>query len=592
MGITPKGLSIQSLYRDYRDNKLIVNRKYQRKLVWTLSEKQRLIDTILRDYPLPLFLLAEKKRDDGSIFYEIIDGLQRLNAIFNFIDNEFTNDSKFFDVRQLARANQLAEEGKIKANEDINLILDKKLCANFLDYQLAVTIFPVIQDKDVMDVFNRINSGGRQLSDQERRQAGIITVFGDFVRTLSAEIRGDVSKEKIDLVDMPEISIGTLNSQLKYGLNANETFWCKQGILWHKGLRDSEDEEFIVDIVASILLDKPLDRSKEMLDEIYLENSKIGIEIEDKLLLYGKDKLFNEIIDVVSIFKTLLETSSKENYYFRNLVMGKNRNPAKTAFFSVFLALFALIVKEGKSPDNSAEILNNLKGLHKKLNKSSHYAKSDDRIQNIKITKGLIDDYFVKKEPSALGHGPSLAIDIENSLRRSNVETTRYEFKQGILNLDDKREINDAIYEKIINTICGMANLGKSSEGYIYIGVADKEDDRKKIVEIDKNVPFEIGKKYIVGIERECKLLNWNSDRYVQNLIEKIRSSSLTEPLKTQILTQIDIVEYNKLLIIRIKVPSQHAPSYVGGKIFIRENSNTIQLYSPEKIIAVGELFR
>lgn len=80
MSVTPQGISIQTAYRWYRDNKLIVNRQYQRKLVWTITEKQRLIDSILKDYPLPLFLLAEKTREGESI-YEIIDGMQRLNAI-------------------------------------------------------------------------------------------------------------------------------------------------------------------------------------------------------------------------------------------------------------------------------------------------------------------------------------------------------------------------------------------------------------------------------------------------------------------------------------------------------------------------------
>jgi hypothetical protein len=39
MSITPQGRSIQAMYRDYRDGKLLVNRRYQRKLVWTLDEK-------------------------------------------------------------------------------------------------------------------------------------------------------------------------------------------------------------------------------------------------------------------------------------------------------------------------------------------------------------------------------------------------------------------------------------------------------------------------------------------------------------------------------------------------------------------------
>ena len=76
MAVSPQGLSIQALYRYYRDGLLVVNRQYQRKLVWTVAEKQNLIDSILKNYPLPLFLLAEKlSLNDGKPIFEIIDGM-------------------------------------------------------------------------------------------------------------------------------------------------------------------------------------------------------------------------------------------------------------------------------------------------------------------------------------------------------------------------------------------------------------------------------------------------------------------------------------------------------------------------------------
>jgi hypothetical protein len=48
MSIAPRGMSIQEAYRHYRDDQLIVNRRYQRKLVWSTSEKAMLIDSILK----------------------------------------------------------------------------------------------------------------------------------------------------------------------------------------------------------------------------------------------------------------------------------------------------------------------------------------------------------------------------------------------------------------------------------------------------------------------------------------------------------------------------------------------------------------
>jgi uncharacterized protein with ParB-like and HNH nuclease domain len=44
--------SVQSAYASYRDDKLYVNRRYQRTLVWTLEEKQKLIESILKRYPV------------------------------------------------------------------------------------------------------------------------------------------------------------------------------------------------------------------------------------------------------------------------------------------------------------------------------------------------------------------------------------------------------------------------------------------------------------------------------------------------------------------------------------------------------------
>ena len=76
MSTAPRGAGVQELYSWYRSEKFLVNRRYQRKLVWTAAEKQKLIDSILSGYPLPLILLA----GSDSYVYEIIDGMQRLNA--------------------------------------------------------------------------------------------------------------------------------------------------------------------------------------------------------------------------------------------------------------------------------------------------------------------------------------------------------------------------------------------------------------------------------------------------------------------------------------------------------------------------------
>lgn len=86
---------ISNLYELYMNNQIIVNRRYQRKLVWTLEEKQKLIQSILDSYPIPAVIL--NKINNGT--YEVIDGLQRLNAVMAFAEQEFpTLDGEYFEI--------------------------------------------------------------------------------------------------------------------------------------------------------------------------------------------------------------------------------------------------------------------------------------------------------------------------------------------------------------------------------------------------------------------------------------------------------------------------------------------------------------
>lgn len=94
--LTVRSESIQRIYNYYLENTLIVNRKYQRKLVWSIEEKASFIDSIIKSYPVPLILLAESNDDSGRIF-EIIDGMQRINAVTAFVENEFAVNGAYFN---------------------------------------------------------------------------------------------------------------------------------------------------------------------------------------------------------------------------------------------------------------------------------------------------------------------------------------------------------------------------------------------------------------------------------------------------------------------------------------------------------------
>lgn len=590
MSITPRGMSVQEAYRLYRDDKLLVNRRYQRKLVWTTKEKQNLIDSLIRDYPIPLILFADASEGSTQLF-EIMDGMQRLNAIFSFIENSFPVHDKYFDTNEFTRARQVSEAGIFVAvNQEEAEFFKPEICADILDYQLAVTTFPIENDQQVTDVFGRINSGGKQLSAQEKRQAGMTDEFSMTIRELASEIRGDSSKDKLFLSEMPEISIDTARTDLGYALKAEDIFWCRQGILWNRHLRDSEDEEMLVDICSSIVLGEPIARSKELFDKIYDKAETEYEKVRREFNSYGRDRLIEEVKVTLSVLREVVEGYSKETNALRSVVNPKSANPIKGSFYAIFMAFHNLVIVEEKTPDNFQEIMSALRGLHKKMISSAKFSTTADRIKNIDTTIGLIQRYFIKKDPPMLRHGAGLALDFENSLRRSRIETSRYECKQGFVDLSSQRNFDENLPKKIIKTICGIANVGPDSDGFIFIGVADEEADANKIAKLDRIEPVKVSTRYVVGLERERNILGYDEEQYLEKIMAYVRKSDLSEPLKSQVLSQTDYVEYKRLSVLRLRIPAQSELSFVGEDVFIRENSSTV-IATGKKLLAANKIF-
>ena len=570
--------SIQELYSWYRDGQLLVNRRYQRKLVWTLEEKQKLINSILEGYPLPLILLAGS---DGS-GYEIIDGMQRLNAIFSFIETGYSLNNQYFDLNEFAAARQAGEKGLFKPKQN-HAKLDREKCAKLLYYQLAVTIFSGQNEENINEVFSRINAGGRQLSSQEKRQAGVVSAFSDLVRVVSSEIRGDTSEKTLKLHEMPMISIETRDTQ-GYSVNAEDTFWCHHGILSAKQLRESEDEGFVADILASILLESPLNRSKETLDFLYDSKREISQKANKKLTQFKIDFLKEQIIGLFSHIDSTVKEYDPDPKAFRKQVMGdkSTAGASKAPFYAVFMAFYELMIKESRIPADSNQILKAICDLNKKLEQQTHHATSNQRKKNINTAKGLIQDYFVKREPSQLLHGPGLTLDFENSLRRSKIETPRYENKQGFLTLENNRGFDGNLIKKLAQTACGMANIGPDSKGFIHIGVADRREHSERIKQLDSIEPVQINSHWVVGIDREAKLKNKTVEKYIDLFVSEFKKTPLSEDLKSSILSHIDTIAYREFSVIRISVKPQKKISYVGDDCFIREGSHTKKVSGPE----------
>src|SRR5690349_18841670 len=83
-------LNVDQVCREARRKTVNPKPQYQRSHegVWNLSKKQLLMDTILRGYDIPKFYW--RRIEDPVFRHEVVDGQQRLRAIWEFFDGKFT----------------------------------------------------------------------------------------------------------------------------------------------------------------------------------------------------------------------------------------------------------------------------------------------------------------------------------------------------------------------------------------------------------------------------------------------------------------------------------------------------------------------
>ena len=575
--------SIQSLYSWYAEEKLWVNRRYQRKLVWTLHEKQKLVESVLRRYPIPAILLAE--RENGE--YEVIDGLQRLHTLMSFVETSFAaEDGRFFDVSQYPTANTRASEGVFEVERQ-NVLVPREI-GTYLDYAMAVSVMRGATDAEIDEVFSRINTYGHRLSDQERRQAGVQNDFSNLVRRLSGQVRGDVSRDVLQLADMPSISIDMPMTRHGYNVSASDVFWVEQGILRSTDLRDSMDEQCVADIVASVVGGSILARSKDALDEVYRENSDESRRITASLSSYGPDRFTAEFKFVIGELRTLCGTGVPVK--LRSLLFSRQTsNPFPAVFTVLTIALHELLVVGDKKISDYEGLRNSLRNLDRRVDTSRGSTSPDERRQNVNTIKGLVGPHLVPAEQRDL-YDDQTIMDVDEAIQRSEIEAPHYELKQGILRLDETRAVDPGVLSKILRTICAIANNGTARTGALFVGVADRETDAARVRQLYGISPRRVGRKYVVGVRREADFLGESLESYFGRFKTAIANSGMSAPLKSSVLASLNYTDYFGLGVIIVNVPPQADVSLLDGSVFTRSGDETVEV-SGLDLLDVGRRF-
>lgn len=156
--VDTKPFNISLVYDMIKDGDINLSPDFQRQFVWTdVGARSRLIESIMLRIPLPVFYLAQDH--EGRL--QVVDGLQRLTVIKQFLDNKL----RLRDLEYLKD-----EEGKIFRHEDPSRCIDQRFRKRIMQTQIMMNIIDPQTPADVkFDIFKRINQGGRPLNAQEIR---------------------------------------------------------------------------------------------------------------------------------------------------------------------------------------------------------------------------------------------------------------------------------------------------------------------------------------------------------------------------------------------------------------------------------------
>lgn len=149
MNIELKHIAIKDIVAGYAEDietssvigyggKLNIRPQYQREFVYKPEQRNKVIDTVLKGFPLNIFYWVKNSDDD----FELLDGQQRTLSICQYINCEYSIDDIFFTT------------------------LPKDKREKILNYEIMV-YWCSGTDSEKLDWFKTINIAGEKLSDQE-----------------------------------------------------------------------------------------------------------------------------------------------------------------------------------------------------------------------------------------------------------------------------------------------------------------------------------------------------------------------------------------------------------------------------------------
>lgn len=215
----------------YDDGQLQISAEFQRNAIWPRAAKSFLIDTILTGLPIPvLYFQKTLSAQTNRVEYTVVDGQQRLNAVFQFMENRFSvTESDTKSPWHRKRWRTLSEEERIQ----------------ILSYDFVVQEIVGYNSQTIRDMFRRMNRYVVALNPQELRHA---TEDGAFKRLVE--------------------DIGTW------------PFWTKYGVVTKQAASRMKNDELVAEILI-LLNEGPQDKKGSV--NLYYDSFRDEFEPTDAL---------------------------------------------------------------------------------------------------------------------------------------------------------------------------------------------------------------------------------------------------------------------------------------------------------------------
>ncbi|MBB6698552.1 DUF262 domain-containing protein [Clostridium algidicarnis] len=292
-------MTVSEIIKFYERGRIKINPAYQRNYRWSNEQKTKFIESLLLKYPVPPIITIKTENDNGLYNYEVIDGVQRLSTIFEFV-NAKSLDGESIE-NKVEHLNKLeGASGFIEINGKNWEEFQEEQFDFIFESSTLLFINLMTENEDVKyEMFERLNTLSTELSAQEIRNS--IIAFKDKDKYI--EISNIISE-----LSKPIFSVADLGKRI--------------------------DVEYFIEFSLIKRYEEYVNIISEKIKDIIKSGSKNRNKHFDILLSsYVRLVKIDELVEDIADYKQFLLLN--ENLYFKKYNLDKNKtegNPIKFFF--------------------------------------------------------------------------------------------------------------------------------------------------------------------------------------------------------------------------------------------------------------------